>query len=74
MAATLRKIFYFCSVKTSKRHEVAATERSVFCVPNFIRNIDRIECGTGNSHEVSALEYLTTRNAVFSFNVKNFKV
>lgn len=65
MAATLRKIFYFCSVKSHERHEVAAQTGSVFCASNFFRNIDRIECGTGNSHEVSACENLTTRNAVF---------
>ena len=65
MAATMDKILYFCNVKTSKRHEVAAIIGSVFCVKKLFRNINRIECGTGNSHEVSALKYLTTRNAVF---------
>lgn len=65
MAATLRKIFYFCTVKLSERHEVAAQTGSVFCAKKLFRNIDRIGCGTGNSHKVFALISLTTRNAVF---------
>ena len=74
MAATLRKIFYFCGVKSVKRHEVAASMGSVFCAKKLFRNIVRIECGTGNSHEVSALLNLTTRNADFLFNVQINKV
>lgn len=63
MAATLRKIFYFCSVKSEERHEVAAYRQRFLCL-NFIVKNKRNECGTGNSHEVSALWNLTTRIAL----------
>lgn len=56
-------IYYFCTVKTQLRHEVAA-ERSVFCALNLLENSKRIEWGRSNRPEASAVECLTTRNAL----------
>ena len=56
-------IYYFCTVKTYWRHDVAA-ERSVFCVLNLLVNSKRIEWGRSNRPEVLAVGNLTTRNAL----------
>ena len=63
MKAMLENIYYFCTVKTYWRHDVAA-ERSVFCVLNLLVNSKRIECGSSNAHKVTASLYLTARNAL----------
>lgn len=70
MTATIKKIYYFCTVKNIMRHEVAAIKSSVFCV-NVIRIIKRIEWVNGNVPEAFALCGLTTRNTLILFNVKN---
>ena len=56
-------IYYFCTVKNQERHEVAAKMQRFFCPNLFVKN-KRIECGTGNSHKVFALDNLTARNAL----------
>lgn len=63
MVATMRIIYYFCTVKTSGRHEVAA-KCSVFCALNLLENNKRIEWGRSNRPEVFAQKYLTARNAL----------
>ena len=56
-------IYYFCTVKSNERHEVAA-ESSVFCALDLLQKYNRIECGRSNAHKVSARWNLTARNAV----------
>lgn len=56
-------IYYFCTVKSNERHEVAA-ESSVFCAHILLVNNKRIEWGRSNRPEVSAHWNLTTRNAL----------
>ena len=63
MITRLENIYYFCNVKSQRRHDVAA-ERSVFCVLNLLVNSKRIECGSSNARKVSAFENLTARNAL----------
>ena len=64
MVAAIRNIFYLCTVKSQERHEVAASKQRFLCLQLISNSIDRIECGSSNAHKVSALEYLTARNAV----------
>lgn len=64
MKARLENIYYFCNVKTSERHEVAA-KSSVFCVLNLLEKSNRIGCGSSNAHKDFALKFLTACNAVF---------
>lgn len=71
MAATMDKILYFCNVKTSERHDVAA-KGSVFCVQNLLEKSNRIGCGSSNAHKDFALKFLTACNAVFM--CQNFRV
>ena len=59
----MRIIFYFCTVKTYQRHEVAA-ERSVFCASYLVENNKRIEWGKSNRPEATADKCLTARNAL----------
>ena len=69
----MRKIFYFCTVKTIERLEVAAKMQRFLC-PNFIENLDtkRIKvCASSNAHEVTARLYLTAPCTLSLFNVKN---
>lgn len=55
----MKKIFYFCTVKSYKRHEVAALVQR-FLWSNFIRILNkRKECGCSNAREVSACMNLT---------------
>ena len=64
MAATLKNSLYICTVKSQRRHEVAA-ESSVFCVGILLVNPNRIEWGNnGNVPKGFAFDTLTTRNAV----------
>lgn len=64
MVATMGIIYYFCTVKTSERHEVAA-KCSVFCASNLLVKYSRIEWGRSNRPMVFAQKYQTARNAVF---------
>ena len=59
----MRMIYYFCTVKSNERHDVAA-ESSVFCAHILLVNNKRIEWGRSNRPEVSAHWNLTTRNAL----------
>lgn len=59
----MRIIYYFCTVKTYQRHEVAARS-SVFCVINLVVNSKRIEWGRSNRPEATADKCLTARNAL----------
>lgn len=63
MAATLKNSLYICTVKSLRRHEVAAGS-SVFCALFLFVYYNRIECGSSNAHRVSAFENLTARNAL----------
>lgn len=63
MTATMDNILYFCNVKTTERHNVAASG-SVFCAFILSKLNNRIECGSSNAHKVTALLNLTARNAV----------
>lgn len=68
----MKSIFYFCTVKTHLRHEVAANKRRFLC-PNFIEKLDTeriMECGSSNARKVSADEYLTTPCALFCLTSK----
>ena len=61
----MSNILYFCGVKTSERHEVAAQMQRFLCPPTFIINICRIEWGRSNRPEAFAQKCLTARNAAF---------
>ena len=63
MTATLKNSLYICTVKSQRRHEVAA-KSSVFCVLCLLENNNRIERGSSNAHKGFALDTLTARNAV----------
>ena len=68
----MRKIFYFCTVKTVVRHMAAALKQR-FLLPNLIGNLDieRIkECGSSNARKVIAQQYLTTPCALFCLTSK----
>ena len=57
----MKKIFYFCIVKTFVRHEVAAIEQR-FSWSNFLVKLDTeriMVCGSSNAHKVTARMYLT---------------
>lgn len=56
-------IYYFCTVKSKLRHDVAAL-CSVFCAHILLVNSKRIEWGRSNRPEASAVLSLTTRNAL----------
>ena len=64
MLARYKYNFYFCNVKTQGRYEAAANVQRFLYQLNIL-NSKRIECGSSNAHKVSALEYLTARNALF---------
>ena len=60
----MKKIFYFCTVKTIERLEVAAKMQRFLC-PNFlVINNNRKEWGKSNLPKASALECLTAPIAV----------
>ena len=62
MVATMGIIYYFCTVKTTERHEVAARMQRFLCL--VISKNKRIECGSSNARKGSALLALTARNAL----------
>lgn len=63
----MRKSLYFCGVKTTERHEVAATKQRFLCPLNG--NSKRIEWVSSNAPKGTAQLALTTRNALYFFNV-----
>ena len=65
MVVGFKKIFYFCTVKTSERHEVAAMMQRFLCQLTFNINICRIEWGRSNRPKAFAQKCLTARNAAF---------
>ena len=70
---SFKNIFYFCNVKNSLRHDVAA-ESSVFRAPNLLVKYNPNDGGRSNAHKGSALDTLTHRIGVFicqKFNVMN---
>lgn len=67
MRATMKKIFYFCIVKSCRRHEVAAKEQR-FLWSNFLVKLDTeriMVCGSSNAHKVSAYMNLTAPCALY---------
>ena len=60
---SFKNIFYFCNVKSQRRHVVAGNS-SVFRALILLVKYKRIECGCSNAHKVIAFENLTTRNAL----------
>lgn len=74
MAVSIGNIFYFCTVKTLERHEVAAKMQRFLC-PEFIsKNIGRNEWGNSNIPKVFALKYLTARTAAFFYLFKTLEL
>ena len=73
MVATMRIIYYFCTVKTHKRHEVAAQMQRFLCPLNIV-NSKRIEWGRSNRPEATACECLTARNALSFMSFKTYKL
>jgi hypothetical protein len=61
---SLAKILYFCNVKNSLRHEVAA-ESSVFRASNLLVKYNPNDGGSSNAHKGSAVNTLTHRIGVF---------
>ena len=55
--------FYFCGVKTSERHDVAA-ESSFFRAENLVEKLYPNECGNSNARKGSAQMTLTARIGV----------
>lgn len=63
----MKSIFYFCTVKSVLRLEVAAKMQR-FLWSNFIGKLDTeriMECGSSNARKVIAEQYLTTPCALF---------
>ena len=63
----MKKIFYFCTVKTVLRHDVAARVQR-FSWPSLLIKLDTeriMECGSSNARKVIAEQYLTTPCALF---------
>ena len=65
---TSKKNYYFCTVKTYERHEVAAEKQRFLC-PYLVLNIQRKEWGSSNAPKVTAREYLTAPTALSLYNV-----
>ena len=59
--ASIKYIFYFCGVKISKRHEVAAKKQRFLC-PNFINKNIAVSCVVAVMPTRFRLENLTARN------------
>lgn len=58
----MRINYYFCGVKTQERYESAASKQRFLCLIN--RTIKCIDWGSSNAPKASALECLTSRNAL----------
>lgn len=63
MVVGFKKIFYFCTVKSNKRHEVAAKKQRFLCLYISV-NSKRKEWVNGNVPEVSACLNLTAPTAL----------
>jgi hypothetical protein len=60
----MRKIFYFCNVKSLLRYIAAASKQRFLC-PYLLVKYSRIEWGNSNVPKVFAVVNLTARNAAF---------
>lgn len=60
----MRYNFYICTVKTQLRHEVAALVQRFLCHILLVLKYKRIVWGNSNVPKASAVECLTTRNAL----------
>lgn len=65
---SLAKILYFCNVKISERHDVAA-ESSVFRALNIVEKYNRNECGSSNARKGFAQMTLTARCGFLCLNI-----
>ena len=54
MVGTIRNNYYFCTVKLTERHEVAAEKQRFLCPINVLVNNKRKEWGRSNRPVVSA--------------------
>jgi hypothetical protein len=59
----MRKIFYFCNVKSNERYIAAASKQRFLC-PNILVNSKRKEWANGNVPKVSARLNLTVPTAL----------
>lgn len=66
--ASYRNNCYFCNVKTSERHDVAA-ESSVFRALNIVEKYNRNECGSSNARKGFAQMTLTARCGFLCLNI-----
>ena len=67
----MKKIFYFCTVKTVERHEVAAKMQRFLCPNLLVKDTERIKvCGSSNARKVIAQQDLTAPWSLILFNVK----
>ena len=69
----MKKIFYFCIVKSDVRHEDAA-DKQLFSCSNFYKFTDteRIKvCGSSNAHKVLAQLNLTAPCALYLLTSKS---
>lgn len=64
----MKKILYFCNVKSQLRHMAAALKQRFLC--HRIRTIAASTGVSDNDPEAFAVVSLTSRNAAFLFNVK----
>lgn len=66
--ASYRNNYYFCNVKISERHDVAA-ESSVFRALNIVEKYNRNECGSSNARKGFAQMTLTARCGFLCLNI-----
>lgn len=70
MVGTIRNNYYFCTVKITERHEVAAEEQHFLCQLNIISNNKRKEWGCSNAPEVKHSSVIPdSSDCAFFFNV-----
>ena len=70
----MKKIFYFCGVKTLVRHNVAAMMQRFLWSNLLLKDTERIKvCGSSNAHGLFALEYLTAPCTLILFT-SNYQV
>jgi len=73
MVSLFKKIFYFCTVKSQMRHEVAALMQLFLCSNFIVIDTERIMvCGSSNAHGSFAFENQTAPCTLFCL-MSNFK-
>lgn len=60
----MRYNFYFCNVKLTVRHDVAALVQRFLCHNLLVLKYKRKECGSSNARKDLAQLVLTARNAL----------